>query len=60
MRLANLVQYKTDLSNYIEKKMYIVINDQTIEDWDLMTFDSFETYHESIPEDGIEAINLLN
>lgn len=60
LRLANLVQYKADLADHIGKDLYIVINDQAIEDWGLLTFDSIETYHESIPEDGIKAINLLN
>jgi hypothetical protein len=59
MRLANLVQYKANLSEHIGKKLYIQIVDDATQDWGLMTFDSFFTKHDTVPQDGVEAKNLL-
>lgn len=60
MRLANLVQYKADLSEHVGKQLYIEIVDEATADWGLLTFDSFFTYHEDVPSEGVEAVNLLN
>lgn len=59
MRLANMGQYRADLSKYIGKKLYIQIVDNATADWGLMTFDSFFTYHEEVPTEGVLAKNLL-
>lgn len=59
LRLANLVQYKADLSEFIGKKLYIEIVDQATSDWGLLTFDSFNVYQEQEPLEGVEATNIL-
>jgi fructan beta-fructosidase len=57
---ANLVHYVYDLSAYLGKSLYIEITDMGGRDWDLFTFDSFVTYHQSSPteENLVEAINI--
>lgn len=45
--LANMVDYKLDLSNYIGRDIYIRISDNATSDWGLMFVDNFITYHES-------------
>lgn len=48
-REANLVQYVADISAHIGTKAYIEIVDQSRRNWGFMTFDSFETFYESVP-----------
>lgn len=45
--LANMVDYKLDLSNYIGRDIYIRITDNATSDWGLMFVDDFITYYES-------------
>ncbi len=61
MRLANMVQYKVDLTQYAElgDELYIEITDNKTSGWGLMTFDSFFTHYETVVEDGVEAVNQL-
>lgn len=58
LRLANMVEYKANLSEHLGKKLYIEIVDNDTEDWGLMTFDDFNTKYSSAPTDGIEAKNI--
>lgn len=46
--LANMVDYKADLSHYINKKLKIRIVDNASNDWGLLFVDNFITYYESI------------
>ncbi len=59
MRLANMVQYKADLTAYIGEKLFIEIVDNATSDWGILFADSFLTYHESAPS-GVAAINLYD
>ena len=45
--LANMVDYKLDLSSYIGRDIYIRITDNATSDWGLMFVDNFITYYES-------------
>lgn len=60
--LANMVQYKADLSEYIGDELVIrIIDNAPAGDWGLMFADSFITYYEqdaSLSEDAVLAINL--
>ena len=58
MRLANMVQYKADLSPYIGEDLYIEIVDNAVSDWGLIFADEFNTYYESEPQEQILANNL--
>ncbi|MCK7484310.1 MAG: hypothetical protein MZU97_01205 [Bacillus subtilis] len=55
---GNLVLYRADLTAHLNKTLYLELCDYGGRDWDLMTADSFVTYHETIPEDGIIAIDI--
>ena len=56
--LANMVQYKADLSEYMDDELVIRIVDNAPKgDWGLMFADSFITYYES--EAGIAAEAIL-
>jgi hypothetical protein len=61
MRLANMVQYKVDLTQFaaLGDNLYIQITDDQTADFGLMTLDSFLTYHETEPVDGVVAVNIL-
>ena len=59
MNLANMVQYKADLSKYLGKNLYLEIVDDATADWGLMTFDSFNVYNQSAPAEGNTASPLL-
>ena len=61
MRLANMVLYRVDLTQYAEigDRLYIEIVDNKSSDWGLLTFDSFYTYYEEPVTEGVEAINVL-
>lgn len=59
--LANMVQYKADLSDYIGDELVIRIVDNAVSEWGLMFVDSFITYYESeteLAENAVLADNL--
>jgi fructan beta-fructosidase len=58
MNLANMVQYRADLSGHIGKNMYIEIVDNAVNDWGVMFADDFNTYHETIPTEGAIAFDI--
>ncbi len=58
MNLANLVQYKADLTPYLGRNLYIELVDNAVEDWGLLFADAFFTYHDEVPTVGVEAISL--
>jgi hypothetical protein len=56
--LANMVQYKLDLSEHIGKNIKIRIVDNATSDWGLLFVDDFITYYENenlIPASALEA-----
>jgi fructan beta-fructosidase len=57
---ASLVPYLADLSFYLAEELYIEIMDLGGRDWDLLTFDSFITYHSSVPtqESLVPALDI--
>ena len=60
--LANMVQYKADLSEFIGRNVKIRINDQATADWGLVFFDDFVTYYENeslISQNAVLAKNLM-
>ncbi len=60
--LANMVQYKADLSDYLGDELVIRIVDNAVKDWGLIFADSFITYYESEPElaeNAVLADNLI-
>lgn len=59
MRLANMEQYKADLSKYTGKKLYIEIVDHAVSDWGVIFADAFHTFHEVVPEEGMMADNII-
>ncbi|WP_254772912.1 GH32 C-terminal domain-containing protein [Paenibacillus sp. NFR01] len=59
MRLANMQEYKADLSKYIGKKLYIEIVDQAFSDWGVIFADAFHTFNELVPEEGVMAENII-
>ncbi|AEI40445.1 GH32 C-terminal domain-containing protein [Paenibacillus mucilaginosus] len=60
MRLANMVQYKADLSKYLGENLYLELVDNAESDWGMMFADAFFTYQESVPADGVIAANLYS
>lgn len=58
MRLANMEQYKADLSEYIGKSLYVEIVDNATTDWGVVFADAFFMYHESEPAEGIVAKDI--
>jgi sucrose-6-phosphate hydrolase SacC (GH32 family) len=58
MRLANMEQYKADLSEHLGKHLYIEIVDNATSDWGLIFADAFYVYHESEPSEGVLAIDI--
>ncbi|WP_336785179.1 S-layer homology domain-containing protein [Paenibacillus sp. MMO-177] len=58
MRLANMVQYKADLSKHLDENLYLEIVDNATSDWGMIFADAFFTYHESVPTEGVLATNL--
>ena len=61
--LANMVQYVADISEFMNKEVYIRVTDNATGGWGLVTVDSFITYYESdnaLPESYYEAIDLLS
>jgi len=58
MRLANMQQYKANLSDQSGKKLYVEIVDRASSDWGVIFADAFLTYHESEPAKGIVATDI--
>ncbi|TWE01027.1 sucrose-6-phosphate hydrolase SacC (GH32 family) [Neobacillus bataviensis] len=58
MNLANMVQYRADLSAYKGKNLYIEIVDNAVSDWGLIFADAFKIYYETVPTEGTLAIDL--
>ncbi|WP_246183515.1 S-layer homology domain-containing protein [Paenibacillus methanolicus] len=58
MRLANLVQYKADLSKHLDENLYLEIVDNADSDWGMIFADAFFAYHEAVPTEGVLATNL--
>ncbi|MGO4548512.1 GH32 C-terminal domain-containing protein [Paenibacillus sp. 2TAB23] len=58
MRLANMVQYKADLSAQLGKKLFLEIVDQASNDWGALFADAFFTYHLADPAEGVLASDL--
>ncbi|WP_339257039.1 GH32 C-terminal domain-containing protein [Paenibacillus sp. FSL P2-0136] len=59
LRLANMEQYKADLSKYIGKKLYVEIVDNGHADWGVIFADAFHTFNELVPEEGVMADNIM-
>ncbi|MFP4976883.1 GH32 C-terminal domain-containing protein [Paenibacillus sp. CN-4] len=59
MRLANMQEYKADLSKYIGKRLYIEIVDHALSDWGVIFADAFHTFNEMVPDKGIMADNII-
>lgn len=59
MRLANMEQYKADLSKYAGKRLYIEIVDHAVSDWGVIFADDFQTFNESVPDEGVMAGNII-
>lgn len=59
MRLANMQEYKADLSKYIGKRLYIEIVDHAFSDWGVMFADAFHTFNEQVPDEGVMAENII-
>lgn len=59
LRLANMEQYKADLSKYIGKDLYVEIVDNGQSDWGVIFADAFHTFHEIVPIEGIMAENIM-
>ena len=59
---ANMVQYKSNLSEYIGKNLYILVTDNATSDWAWIAMDAFYTYYETtsaLPENAVEAENII-
>lgn len=59
LRLANMEQYKADLSKYIGKKLYLEIVDHATSDWGVLFADAFNTFNEIVPEEGVMTDNII-
>ncbi len=46
---AFMFQYYADLSSLIGKTMYALLIDGASHEWNVLSFDSFETYYETVP-----------
>lgn len=55
---GNLVLYRADLSGHLGEKLVVEFVDMGGRDWDLLTFDSIDTYHVTIPGEGELAIDI--
>lgn len=59
--LANMVQYKADLSAYMGRSLKIRVVDNAENNWGLITVDSFVTYYKeasAVPAKANEAVNV--
>ncbi|WP_379161439.1 GH32 C-terminal domain-containing protein [Paenibacillus sp. sgz5001063] len=59
LRLANMEQYKADLSKYIGKRLYVELVDNGYSDWGVIFADAFHTFNELVPEEGVMADNIM-
>ncbi|MCR2803570.1 GH32 C-terminal domain-containing protein [Paenibacillus soyae] len=59
LRLANMEQYRADLSKHIGKNLYLEIVDNATLDWGMIFADAFHTFHEIAPAEGIYAVNIM-
>ncbi|MFD0670845.1 GH32 C-terminal domain-containing protein [Cohnella sp. GCM10027633] len=59
LRLANMEQYRADLSKYIGKNLYLEVVDHAIADWGVIFADAFHTFHEIAPAEGVYAVNIM-
>ncbi len=60
---GTLVWYKADLSEHIGKKVKLVLTDNAVNDWGLVTADSFVTYYEktsAVPARAYKAVDMLH
>ncbi len=55
---ANLVLYRADLSTLLGRTLYVEIVDAGGRSWNFLTFDAFETYHETVPTLGVDAVDI--
>lgn len=58
MRLANMEQYKADLSEHLGKKLFVEIVDNATSDWGLIFADAFFMHYLSEPTEGIVATDI--
>lgn len=58
--LANMVEYKADLSEYKGDELVIRIVDNAVKDWGLLFADSFITYYENVAEIAEAAVTAQN
>lgn len=56
---AELILYKADLSEAIGERLYLELIDLYGHEGDYLTFDDFQVYHQSIPEEGMLATSIL-
>jgi hypothetical protein len=56
---SDLVLYRADLSEHLGETLYIEIVDAGGRSWDYVTCDDFETYRETVPTAGTEAVDIL-
>mgnify|MGYP003303035781 CR=1 FL=1 len=54
----DLVGYKADLSAFIGKELYLEFCDYGSEYWNFLTFDDIKAYHETVPTDGVLAVDI--
>ena len=60
--LMNMVQYVADISEFMDKEVYIRVNDFATNNWGLVTVDSFITYYvneNSLPLSYYDAVDIL-
>lgn len=60
--LANMVWYKADLSEFIGRSVRVCVTDNAVNNWGLITVDSFKTYYASeteVPSSAYLATDIL-
>ena len=61
--LANMVWYRADLSSLVGKSVKLVVTDNAVDNWGLITVDSFVTYYQSfnsVPKKTNAALDMLH
>lgn len=58
--MANMVEYKADLSSFIGRNVKIRIVDNAVNDWGLLFCDDFVTYYENVEDINSSAIIAKN
>ncbi len=56
---VNLNRYYADLSQHLGKSLYLEFVDCGGRDLDYLIIDGIETYHDSIPSDFLEAVDIM-